>query len=90
MPSVLEFQGGISTSWTISSDHTLKSGFLKPLHGPTLALLAVASMKKQFRILAVDDEPIIAESIACGLEAPHRKISVAADGHEALALLAKQ
>jgi len=47
-------------------------------------------MKKQFRILAVDDEPIIGESIACGLEAPHRKISVAGDGREALALLAKQ
>jgi len=47
-------------------------------------------MKKTMRILAVDDEPVIGESIACALEAPHRKISTAGNGEEALALLAKQ
>jgi DNA-binding response OmpR family regulator len=36
------------------------------------------------RILAVDDEAIIGESIAYNLEAPHRKISVAMNGKEAL------
>jgi CheY-like chemotaxis protein len=47
-------------------------------------------MKKKTRILAVDDEPIIGESIACLLEAPHRKIAVAGNGQEALALAAKE
>jgi ATP-dependent Lon protease len=47
-------------------------------------------MKKTLRILGVDDEPIIGESIACALEGPHRKIVVARDGQEALALAAKQ
>jgi CheY-like chemotaxis protein len=47
-------------------------------------------MKKKLHILGVDDEPIIGESIACLLEAPHRKIVVAKDGQEALALAAKQ
>ena len=47
-------------------------------------------MKKKVRILGVDDEPIIGESIACVLEAPHRKIVVAKDGQEALALAAKE
>ena len=47
-------------------------------------------MKKKLRILEVDDEPLIGESIACMLEAPHRKIVVVKDGHEALALVAKQ
>jgi CheY-like chemotaxis protein len=47
-------------------------------------------VKKKLRILEVDDEPIIGESIACTLEAPHRKIVVAKDGQEALALVAKQ
>ena len=46
--------------------------------------------KKTLRILGVDDEPIIGESIAFVLEAPHRKIVVAKDGQEALALAAKQ
>ena len=41
-------------------------------------------MKKKLRILTVDDEPIIGESIADALEASHRKISVVKDGHEAL------
>jgi DNA-binding response OmpR family regulator len=41
-------------------------------------------MTKKTRILAVDDEPIIGESIAYNLEAPHRKISVASNGREAL------
>jgi hypothetical protein len=34
-------------------------------------------MKKKSRILAVDDEEAIAESIAYLLEAPHRTIAVA-------------
>jgi YesN/AraC family two-component response regulator len=46
--------------------------------------------RKQLRILAVDDEPLIGESIAWLLEAPHRKVVVAKDGSEALALAAKE
>src|SRR3954471_17589548 len=45
--------------------------------------------KKKLRILGVDDEPIISESIAFMLEAPHRKIVVAKNGQEALSLAAK-
>src|ERR1043166_4005225 len=41
------------------------------------------------RILEVDDEPIIGESIALVLEAPNRKVVVAKDGKEALAMVAK-
>jgi two-component system response regulator YesN len=41
-------------------------------------------------ILAVDDEPVIGESIASLLEAPHRKIVVAANGQDALKTVAKQ
>ncbi len=47
-------------------------------------------MKKKLRILGVDDEPFIGESIACVLEAPHRKIVIAKDGREALALATKE
>ena len=47
-------------------------------------------MKKKSRILAVDDEPIISESITYVLEAPHRKIAVAKNGQEALARVAKE
>jgi CheY-like chemotaxis protein len=47
-------------------------------------------MKRKLRILEVDDEPLIGESIAFLLEAPHRKIVVAKDGQEALALVAKE
>lgn len=47
-------------------------------------------MKKKLRILGVDDEPLIGESIAFVLEAPNRKIVVAKDGQEALALTAKE
>jgi two-component system response regulator YesN len=47
-------------------------------------------VKKTLRILGVDDEPIIGESIACALEGPHRKIVIAKDGQEALALAAKE
>jgi len=47
-------------------------------------------MKKKLHILAVDDEPIIGESIAYTLEAPHRVIAVAKDGQEALAIAAKE
>jgi YesN/AraC family two-component response regulator len=43
-------------------------------------------MNKKTRILAVDDEPVIGESIAYNLEAPHRKISVALNGREALTM----
>lgn len=51
---------------------------------------AVCPVKKKLRILAVDDEPIIGESIAYVLEAPHRKIAVARDGLEALTMAAKE
>src|SRR5262245_17630719 len=47
-------------------------------------------MKKKTRILAVDDEPVIGESIACLLEGPNRKIAVAANGQDALALVTRQ
>jgi DNA-binding response OmpR family regulator len=47
-------------------------------------------VKKKLRILGVDDEPLIGESIAYVLEAPNRKIVVAKDGQEALALAAKE
>ena len=47
-------------------------------------------MKKKTRILTVDDEPAIAESISTLLEAPHRKIVTAKNGEEALAKAAKQ
>ena len=47
-------------------------------------------MKKKSRILAVDDEEAVAESIACLLKTPHRSIAVAKDGKEALALAARE
>ena len=47
-------------------------------------------MKKKLHILAVDDEPAIGESIAYALGAPHRKIVVAENGHDALAKVAKE
>src|SRR5947209_3859083 len=47
-------------------------------------------MTKKTQILAVDDEPIIGESIATALEAPHRVISVAENGDAALALVANE
>ena len=47
-------------------------------------------MKKELRILGVDDEPIIGESIACALEAPNRKIVLAKNGQEALEIVAKE
>ena len=50
----------------------------------------MAKKTRKTRILAVDDEPIIGESLAYNLEAPHRKITVAPNGKEALSLAAKQ
>jgi CheY-like chemotaxis protein len=47
-------------------------------------------LKRKLRILGVDDEPVIGESLAFALEAPHRQIVVAKDGQEALAFAAKQ
>ena len=47
-------------------------------------------MKKTLSVLGVDDEPVIGESIAYALEGPHRKIVIAKDGQEALALAAKE
>jgi CheY-like chemotaxis protein len=47
-------------------------------------------MKRKLHILAVDDEPAIGESITYVLEAPHRKIVVAKDGHDALAKVAQE
>ncbi len=43
-------------------------------------------MKRKLRILAVDDEPVIGESIASALASPSREIMVAKDGEQALAL----
>ena len=50
----------------------------------------MAKKTKKTRILAVDDEPIIGESLAYNLEAPHRKITVAPNGKEALTIASKQ
>ena len=47
-------------------------------------------MKKKLRILGVDDEPIIGESVACALEGPNRKIVLAKNGQEALEMVAKE
>lgn len=47
-------------------------------------------MKKTLRVLGVDDEPVIGESIAFALEGPNRKIVIAKDGQEALALAVKE
>jgi DNA-binding response OmpR family regulator len=47
-------------------------------------------MSKKIRILAVDDEPIIGESIAYNLEAPHREILVARNGRVALEMATKE
>ncbi|HEY6071449.1 MAG TPA: response regulator [Chthoniobacterales bacterium] len=38
----------------------------------------------------MDDEPVIGESIAHNLDAPHRKISVASNGRDALDMASKQ
>jgi two-component system response regulator YesN len=51
--------------------------------------MRLPNMTRKTRILAVDDEPVIGESIASLLEAPHRKIVVAVDGQEALKTAAK-
>ncbi len=53
-------------------------------------MLRESMKKKKLHILAVDDEEIISESIASGLEAPHRIISVAKDGQEALAMAGRE
>jgi two-component system KDP operon response regulator KdpE len=50
----------------------------------------MAKKTKKTRILAVDDEPIIGESIAYNLDAPHRTIAVAPNGREALQIAAKR
>ena len=47
-------------------------------------------MSKILRILAVDDEPVIGESIACALEGPNRKVVVASNGQDALELVTKK
>ena len=48
------------------------------------------SGEKEIAHFGVDDEPIFGESMAYVLEAPHRKIVIAKDGQEALALAAKE
>jgi len=53
-------------------------------------MLLRETLKKTLRILGVDDEAIIGESVAFALEGPNRKIVVAKDGREALALASKQ
>ncbi len=47
-------------------------------------------MGTPLRILVVDDESVISESVAQTLQAPNRRIVVAHDGQEALSLAAKQ
>jgi YesN/AraC family two-component response regulator len=47
-------------------------------------------MSKKIRVLAVDDEPMVAAWLADGLKAPHRKVIVAANGRQALSLAAKE
>lgn len=47
-------------------------------------------MQRKLHILAVDDEPIIGQSIAHVLASPHRIIKVAKDGQEALAMVARE
>jgi CheY-like chemotaxis protein len=47
-------------------------------------------MKKKTRIMTVDDEPVIGESIATLLQASHRKIVVAKNGEEALAKASRE
>ena len=47
-------------------------------------------MKRKLHILAVDDEPAINESVSYALDAPHRKIVAAKDGHDALAKVANE
>ena len=47
-------------------------------------------MSDKIRILAVDDEPIIGESIAYNLDAPHRQIWVAVNGRAALEMASKE
>lgn len=47
-------------------------------------------MRKKTRVLAVDDEPIIGESIATILEAKDREVTVAANGRDALAKVARR
>jgi YesN/AraC family two-component response regulator len=46
-------------------------------------------MSKKTRVLAVDDEPVVAEWLADGLKAAHRKVVVAENGRKALSLAAK-
>jgi len=47
-------------------------------------------MHTKTRVLAVDDEPVIAEWLADGLKASHRKVIIATNGLQALSLVAKQ
>ena len=47
-------------------------------------------MTKKTRVLAVDDEPVVAEWLLDGLKAPHRKVIVATNGRQALSMAAKQ
>lgn len=61
-----------------------------PKIGFFLLTINCGSVRKKSRILTVDDEEAIAESIAYFLDAPHRTIAVAKDGKEALALAARE
>ena len=47
-------------------------------------------MSKKTRVLAVDDELVVASWLVDGLKAPHRKVIVAANGRQALAAAAKE
>ena len=59
-------------------------------HGANFAQVATERMRKKTRVLAVDDEPVVAEWLAHGLKAQHRKVIVATNGRQALSMAAKQ
>lgn len=50
----------------------------------------MAKKNKKTRILAVDDEPVIGQSIAYNLESPYRKVSVAPNGRDALKMASRK
>ena len=47
-------------------------------------------MERPLNVLAVDDEPFVAHSLLFALGSPARKLTIAFDGEEALAIIAAQ
>ncbi len=86
--SILDFCSNIAAPRSLRITSKIENPKF-PQTGPAYAC-SEETMKKKLRILGVDDEPIIGESIACALENPHRKIVIAKDGQEALALAKKE